>query len=143
MSHSEKDSCKTTDKPLTSSNIFAEDEAPQLSEEQQEFKRILYERMSPRRRKFIDKIGYDNWDPFQEPKQPLDMRRDRTARTLQDLLNEFMRDTKGARKDEVWQKGAAECALGIIQKNEKYQGIFDFCLWYARLLEKEGHLQNR
>lgn len=124
---------------LSSPALFVEEEPAELTDQQAQFKRTLYEKMSPRRRKFIDRIGYEQWDPFQEPKQPLDMRRDRTARTLQELLQDFMRASDGKNRDPAWQKGAAECALGIIQKNEKYQGIFDFCLWYARLLEKEGH----
>lgn len=120
-------------------SLFAEEQPRELTGEQAEFKRALYERMKPRSRKFIDRIGYDNWDPFQEPKQPLDLRRDRTRRTLQELLREFMAQNGGDGKDKAWRAGAAECALGIIQKDERFQGIFDFCLWYANLLEREGH----
>lgn len=127
------------DKELFSTpDLFPREEPPELDEEQKEFKRILYEKMNPRRRKFIDRIGYDNWDPFQAPKEPLDIRRDATRRTLQELLRDFMAQTGGAQKDESWRAGASECALGIIQRDEKYQGIFDFCLWYANLLRQEG-----
>lgn len=121
--------------------IFPEEKPTVLSEEQKEFKRVLYEKMNPRRRKFVDKIGYDNWDPFQAPKDPLDIRTESTQRTLQDLLREFMAHEAGEGKSGAWKKGAAECALGIIQKDEKYQGIFDFCLWYANLLREEGLLE--
>lgn len=119
-------------------SIFAEDKPAPLTEEQAEFKRILYNKMNPRRRKFIDKIGYDNWDPFQAPKDPLDIRTESAGRTLQQLLAEFMAANGGKSRDQAWQAGAAECALGIIRKDGKYQGIFDFCLWYASLLEREG-----
>lgn len=118
--------------------IFPEEKPTVLSEDQARYKRALYEKLNPRRRKFIDKIGYENWDPFQAPKEPLDLRKDSTQRTLQELLREFMAHSKGSQKDHAWQAGAAECALGILQKDVKYQGIFDFCLWYANLLEKEG-----
>lgn len=124
--------------PFVTPVLFAKEQPPELDDEQKEFKRILYERMTPRRRKFIDRIGYDNWDPFQAPKEPLDIRRDATKRTLQELLREFMAQTNGAQKDDAWRAGASECALGIIQRDEKYQGIFDFCLWYANLLRQEG-----
>lgn len=109
-----------------------------LDERGKELKRQIYEKMNPRRRKFIDKIGYDQWDPFQEPKQPLDLRKDQTQRTLQQLVDEFMRDNPDHANDEAWRKGARECALGIFQKDDKYQGIFDFCLWYNKLLLKEA-----
>lgn len=120
--------------------LFKEEEPVQLSAEEEELKRAIYEKMNPRRRKFIDKIGYEIWNPFQAPKDPLDLRTDRTQRTVQELLRDFMREQGGAARDPEWQKGAMECALGIIRKDEKYQGIFDFCLWYQKLLQKEGHL---
>ena len=110
--------------------LFAEEKPAALTAEQAEFKRILYERMGARRRKFIDRIGYEMWDPFQEPKEPLDMRREKTGRTLEELVRDFMHENDGKNHDDAWQKGAAECALGIFRKDEKYQGIFDFCLWY-------------
>lgn len=117
--------------------LFDDTPPPELSEEQEQYKRALYEQMNPRRRKFIDRIGYEQWDPFQAPKDPLDIRTDRTSRTLQDLLREFMAASNGRGKDAAWLAGVRQCALGIIQKDEKFQGIFDFCLWYAKLLERE------
>lgn len=123
--------------------IFAEEKPAELSGEQAEFKRILYEKMNPRRRKFVDKIGYDNWDPFQAPKDPLDIRTESTRRTFADLIRDFMAENRGAEKDAAWRAGAAECAMGIIKKDERFQGIFDFCLWYARLLEREGLADER
>ncbi len=118
--------------------LFAEEPPRALDEEQEKFKRALYEKMNPRRRKFVDRIGYDQWDPFQAPKDPLDIRTDCTRRTLQDLLREFMSECGSLGHDAAWRSGARECALGIIQKDEKFQGIFDFCLWYAKLLEREN-----
>lgn len=118
--------------------LFEEEPKKELTEEQAQVKRAIYERMSPRRRKFIDRIGYDAWDPFQEPKEPLDIRRDRTRRTLQELMRDFLRANDSAGKDPAWLQGARDCALGIIKKDERYQGIFDFCLWYSSILDKEG-----
>ena len=125
---------------LPGRKIFAEEKPASLSAEQEKLKRQIYEQMRPGRRKFIDKIGYDNWDPFQAPKDPLDIRTDVTNRTLQELLREFMQAANGQEKDQAWQSGAADCALGIMRKDERYQGIFDFCLWYASLLEREGKI---
>lgn len=119
-------------------DLFPPEPARELDEQQEAYKRHLYESMNPRRRKFIDKIGYDQWDPFQEPKQPLDMRRDATNRTLAELLAEFMAEN-GQGKDLAWQTGARECALGIIRRDERFQGIFDFCRWYdGKLAETRG-----
>ncbi len=120
--------------------IFAEEQPTALTAEQAELKRQIYEKMNPRRRKFVDRIGYDKWDPFQAPNDPLDIRTDVTKRTIQELCRDFMAQTNGKARSAEWQKGAMECALGIIQKSEKYQGIYDFCAWYRNLLRNEGHL---
>lgn len=119
--------------------LFEEEKPIVLSPEDEERKRAIYERMNPRRRKFVDKIGYDLWNPFQEPKEPLDLRKDRGGRTLRDLLRDFNRAVGDESKSSDWKKGAMECAMGIIKKDEKYQGVFDFCLWYQSVLEREGH----
>ena len=121
-----------------SASIFGEEKPAPLTGEQEIFKRALYEKMSPRRRKFIDRIGYDMWDPFQEPKQPLDMRRENTGRTLEELVRDFMRENDGNARDDAWKKGASECALGIFRKDERFQGIYDFCLWYSGQLLERG-----
>jgi hypothetical protein len=120
------------------------DGSPQpLNEEQERCKREIYERMHPRRRKFIDRIGYENWDPFQKPNDPLDLRTDATKRTTGRLVDDFLRAT--ARTDRKhgneYVKGAWECALGIVNHDEKYEGVFDFCVWYHELLKNEGTLE--
>ena len=122
--------------------LFEEERPAFLTDEQERLKRAMYERMRPGRRKFVDRIGYDVWNPFQEPKEPLDLRRDRTRRTLQELVQDFLKESGDKGKDQAWRQGAMDCALGIIKKDERYQGIFDFCLWYASILEKEGQLRE-
>ena len=56
--------------------------------EEEKLKRDLYEKIPPRRRKFIDRIGYENWDPFPEPNEPIEIRTDVTKRTAQQLLQD-------------------------------------------------------
>lgn len=122
--------------------LFEEEKPTPLNEEQKKLKRAIYEKMNPRRRKFVDRIGYDQWDPFQAPNDPLDIRTDRTQRTIQQLIGAFMAVHGAAGKSAEWKKGVMECALGIIKKDDRYQGIFDFCLWYQDLLQKEGHYEK-
>ncbi|MCJ7618056.1 MAG: hypothetical protein MUO43_16120, partial [Desulfobacterales bacterium] len=59
-------------------------------EEEEKRKRAILDNMSPRNRKYILKKGYDKWDPFQEPKDPIDIRKDKTKRTSQMLIREFL-----------------------------------------------------
>jgi len=123
--------------------IFRDGTPQELNEEQEVLKLAIYEKMKPSRRKFIDRIGYDQWDPFQKPNAPLDARLDLTKRTTQQLVLEFLQQS--AEKDKYsndYGRGALECALGIVNRDEKYLGIMDFCTWYFELLKKEGHLPN-
>ena len=82
--------------------LFAEEAPRDLTAEQARLKREIYEKMSPRRRKFVDRLGYDLWDPFQAPKDPLDIRTERSQRTAQDLLDEFSRAMGAAARDRAY-----------------------------------------
>ena len=44
---------------MISATMFRDSTKQELTEEQEQLKREIYERMNPRRRKFIDRIGYD------------------------------------------------------------------------------------
>lgn len=118
--------------------VFGLETPVSLDAEQAALKRQIYEQMAPRRRKFVDRIGYENWDPFQEPNHPMDMRVDVTRRTARQLVNAFSRDRAESAQDAAYRKGVMECAVGVVTRDEKFRGIFDFCLWYRDLLKKEG-----
>ncbi|MBC2716797.1 MAG: hypothetical protein HF978_15950 [Desulfobacteraceae bacterium] len=102
-------------------------------------KQVIFDSMSPRRQKQILKRGFDKWDPFQEPKDPIDIRQDKTKRTSQTLIREFLQSLDSIDYSNDYAKGAFEICLGIINENEKYQGMFDFACWYRELLIKEGY----
>ena len=59
-------------------------------EEAEKRKRAVFDSMSPRRQKHILKKGYEQWDPFEEPKDPIDIRKDKSRRTTQQLVREFI-----------------------------------------------------
>lgn len=118
-------------------DIFGEDEPRVFTGEEEEQKRMMYENMSPRRKKFIDRIGYDKWDPFQLPKDPMDIRQDATKRTTQELVRDFLQTRDRATLGNDYSRGVLECALGIVNKDDKFRGIYDFCLWYREQLTDE------
>lgn len=123
--------------------IFENTEQNQhLTSEQEALKRQIYEKMRPRRRTFVDRIGYDNWDPFQEPNHPLDMRVDAGMHTTEQLVTAFLKSLGDEEVSPIYRKGAVDCAMGVITKDEKYRGVFDFCLWYYDLLKQEGRLSQ-
>ena len=116
-------------------------EGRELTPEEEASKRQMYESLKPRGRKWVDRIGYDKWDPFQKPNDPLDIRQDATKRTTQQLVREFLQAMANSDKySNEYAQGALKAALGIINHDETMLGTFDFCLWYADLLKREGHM---
>ena len=107
-------------------------------EEAEKRKRAVFDSMSPRRQKHILKKGYDAWDPFQEPKDPIDIRRDPTKRTTQMLVREFLQSRGSEEYSNAYGRGALDLAFGIVNKDDYFQGMFEFSCWYRHLLKKEG-----
>lgn len=103
-----------------------------------EKKRAVFEAMSPRRQKHIlDKIGYDNWDPFEKPKDPIDIRRDKSNRTSQMLVREFLQSCPMDGYSNSYGRGVLEMAIGIVNDDDRFIGMYEFALWHNALLEKE------
>lgn len=106
-------------------------------EEEEKRKRAVFESMSARRQQHILKKGYEKWDPFQVPKDPIDIRRDRTKRTTQMLVREFLYSRTQEEYSNSYGGGVLEICLGIINDDERYRGMFEFSCWYCELLKKE------
>lgn len=104
----------------------------------QDRKKMIFDSMSQRRQKQILKRGYDKWDPFQEPKDPIDIRKDKTKRTTQTLVREFLQTRPGEAQNNAYNRGVLELALGIVNNEDRFRGMFDFARWYQELLKKEG-----
>jgi hypothetical protein len=107
-------------------------------EEAQRRKKAVFDSMSPKRQKHILKRGYDAWDPFEEPKDPIDIRRDKTKRTTQMLVREFLQTRPGEAENNSYNRGALEMALGIVNQEDRFRGMFEFACWYRELLRREG-----
>ncbi|RTZ98213.1 MAG: hypothetical protein DSY90_05395 [Deltaproteobacteria bacterium] len=108
-------------------------------EEAEARKKAVFDSMSPRYQKRIRKKGYAKWDPFQVPKDPIDIRRDQTRRTTQMLIREFLTACPADEYDNSYARGALDLALGIINNDTHARGMYDFACWYQDLLKKEGH----
>ncbi|MBC8441121.1 MAG: hypothetical protein H8D87_15725 [Deltaproteobacteria bacterium] len=108
-------------------------------EQIEERKKAIFNAMGKRGQKQILKKGYEDWDPFQEPKDPIDIRKDKTNRTTQVLIREFLTQTDHYEYSNSFAQGAFEMCLGIINNDEKIRGMFEFACWYEALLKKEGH----
>jgi hypothetical protein len=108
------------------------------AEEAERRKRAVFESMSPRRQQYILRKGYEKWDPFEEPKDPIDIRKDPTKRTSQQLVREFLQSRPGDAQNNAYNRGVLEIALGIINGEDRFRGMYEFSCWYHDLLKKEG-----
>jgi hypothetical protein len=108
------------------------------AEEVERRKRAVFDSMSPRRQKHILKRGYDAWDPFEEPKDPIDIRKDKSKRTTQMLVRQFLQARSGEAENNSYNRGVLEMALGIVNREDRFRGMFEFACWYRELLSKEG-----
>lgn len=102
-------------------------------------KKAVFDSMSERRQKHIVKKGYENWDPFEEPKDPIDIRKDKTKRTSQELVREFLRSRSFEDYSNAYGQGVFEICHGIINSDERFRGMYDFSCWYRDLLRREGY----
>ncbi len=109
------------------------------SQEAEDRKKAVFDSMSSRRQKHILKKGYDKWDPFAEPKDPIDIRKDRTNRTTQMLVREFLQSRDAEGYSNAYGRGVLEMALGIVNDDDRFLGMYDFARWHQELLKKEGH----
>ena len=101
-------------------------------------KRAVFDSMSSRRQKHIQtKIGYENWDPFEKPKDPIDIRRDQSNRTSQALVREFLQSRSMEGYSNSYGRGVLEMAIGIVNNDDRFVAMYEFSLWYRNLLEKE------
>ncbi len=107
-------------------------------EEVEKRKRAVFESMSARRQKHILKKGYDKWDPFEEPKDPIDIRKDKTKRTTQMLVREFLQSRSSEDYSNSYGRGVLDLALGIVNEDDYFLAMFEFSCWYKDLLDKEG-----
>ena len=109
------------------------------SKQEKQRKKAIFDAMAPRRQRQILKRGYDRWDPFQEPKDPIDIRKDKSKRTTQMLVREFLQEKDADSYSSAFGRGVLEIALGIVNNEDRFIGMYEFSCWYRDLLKREGH----
>lgn len=105
-------------------------------EEEEQRKKAVFDSMSPRNQKRILKKGYDKWDPFEAPKDPIDIRQDATRRTSQQLIRAFLQTREMENYSNSYGQGVVDICLGIMNDNDRYRGMFDFACWYQDQLKR-------
>ncbi len=106
-------------------------------EQEEALKKAVFDGMSERRQKQVVKRGYEKWDPFLAPKDPIDIRTDPTKRTSKTLTREFLQSLPSEGYSNSYGRGVLEMAMGIVNQEERFLGMYEFACWYRDLLVRE------
>ena len=109
-----------------------------LANERERQKKAIFDAMSPKRQqRILKKVGYENWDPFQEPKYPIDLREQEVERKAMTLSREFLEGCGIEHYSDEYIQAVREISKGLLKDQARYKAIFDFCCWYHATKEKD------
>jgi len=110
-----------------------------LTIEEEMRKKAIFDAMSAKSRKRILDKGYEKWDPFLMPKDPIDIRMDQCRETALSLMSSFLQTCPHKEYSNAYGQGAWEVCMGITGGDDRWRGIYDFSCWYRDRL-KNGEL---
>lgn len=96
-------------------------------------KRAVFDGMSQRGQQRILRMGYENWDPFQEPKDPRDQIRNPTVIRAGAALQEFLKTHPQYREANTFHREVVELCRSFLRGEQRARMIFDFCNWYQKI----------
>lgn len=106
-----------------------------MSAEDQEVefrKKAIFDSMSKRGQERILRIGYENWDPFQEPKDPRERIFSSASLRAGALIKVFLKEERVGEESVGMQKELFELCKGVLQGDARAKVLYKFCLWFAK-----------
>jgi hypothetical protein len=100
-------------------------------------KKAIFDGMSKRGRERILRIGYENWDPFQEPKDPRERIYGSASLKASALVKEFLETHHADQESPALIKDLFELCKGLLQGESRAMTILEFCSWYQRRIDKD------
>lgn len=101
-------------------------------------KKAIFDSMGKRSQKAIMKRGYDNWNPFEEPKDPIEIRKDRLGNTVAGIADGFFMAHPEKKENNAYRKVVEEMALGVVTGDDRVRASYLFAMWYKELLAEAG-----
>jgi hypothetical protein len=120
-----------------------------LTPEEEKKKRELFEGLSPKAQQRILNRGYDNWDPFMMPKEPLGYKLKQEAQGKRvrvdsghELHERFFAERRITHYSAEYVKGVLEISQGLYRGTDRYQGMFDFSCWYEAWRKRQEQAEG-
>lgn len=104
-------------------------------EEYEVKKKAIFDGMAKRGQERILRLGYENWDPFQEPKDPRERIFGSTSLKANAVIQRFYLSAGNMEESVSVHKDLFDLCRGLIQGEARARAILDFCVWYKQNLE--------
>jgi hypothetical protein len=104
-------------------------------EEYEYRKKAIFDGMGKRGQERILRIGYENWDPFEVPKDPRERIFSSASLKSTALVREYLESAGIAGESVSVHKELFDLCRGLIQGERRAEIIVDFCAW---LKERKG-----
>ncbi|MFP5211774.1 MAG: hypothetical protein ACLGPL_00195 [Acidobacteriota bacterium] len=88
--------------------------------------------MSKRSQERILRIGYENWEPFMEPKDPRERIFSSASMRATAIVKQFYEFQSDQEESVSMHKELFELCRGLLQGESRSRVIFDFCNWYKQ-----------
>ena len=112
-------------------------------QEYQQRKKAIFDGMSKRGQERILRIGYENWDPFQEPKDPRERIFSGLSQRAQAMVQGFCQEQGESGESVALQKELFELARGLLQGEARARVLLAFCSWYEKRFDAPGEGDRR
>ncbi|PID78020.1 MAG: hypothetical protein CSB21_02715 [Deltaproteobacteria bacterium] len=101
-------------------------------------KKAIFDAMGKRAQRAIIRKGYERWNPFQGPNDPIEIRVDKTGNTVSSLVDKFFDTYPDKKENNAYRKVVENMALGVVTDDDRVNASYLFSMWYKDLLEKAG-----
>ena len=93
-------------------------------------KKAIFDAMSKRGQERILRMGYENWEPFQEPKDPRERIFSSASVKARELVKAFYTAHPGLERSVIMEKELFELCRGALKDEVRAKTVLAFCNWF-------------
>jgi hypothetical protein len=101
-------------------------------EEREYKKKAIFDSMAKRGQERILRIGYENWDPFEEPKDPRERIFGSDSLKAGALIREYYEATGNKEESVAVYKDLFDLCRDLLHGEPRAKVVVDFCAWLQK-----------